>query len=237
MFPNALTIDGTVIVPGVERDGLDPATIKALKQGHSVAEMTGVAAMIGVTEELWLSKQTLHADVNGDIMLDLRRVSMHVGVPYVAVTAYDDGTFTVDFSRSRLAFRLQDWLRADPVLREFGIDPKTLLGLPKDMYLEAIKPCKSVAFWRRIAQINDVSYRPEFAATAQHRAFQQVLNTLHAIEGEKPRETATKARKNMQAWLALLQEANKPEAKPDGVPAKSSSKNDPAASAAPKEGG
>jgi hypothetical protein len=214
MSPDALTISGTVIVPGVERDALDAATIKALRQGHTVAEMTGIAAQIGVTEELWLSKQTLHADVNGDIMLDLRRVRMHAGVPFATVTVMDDGTFSVDFSAARLRLRRDGWLRVDPVLKEFSIDPKGLLDLPKDMYLEAIKPCKSVKFWRRVAQLNDVSYRPEFAATAQHQAFRHVLTTLEATEAEKPRETATKARKNMQEWLSLLQEANKPDVEP-----------------------
>lgn len=205
--PGYQIIEAAVVEPGTDGLGVPPEVVRKLRQGQGVLVEVGITAQVGVVEECWLSANPLITTERGNVLLDFRFPRYKANSIGVRVREYGDGTIDVDYEEARINNRRRGWLRVDPILMMFGIDPSTLASLPEDMLVETLAPLQSPEFWSLVAEFNDVSYREEYLSTVRHSGAAEVLKHLKVIKAEDINAVTKVARANAEKWIAAMKGA------------------------------
>ena len=205
--PSYKIVDAIVTIPGTDGEGITAEAVRKLRPGQGVLMEVGITAQIGVIEECWLSSSPLITTERGNVVLDFRFPRYKGESAGVKVQTYENGDFDVDYEGARIANRRKGWLRVDPILAMFGIDPSSLASLPEDMMVEVIKPLQTPEFWSLVAEFNDVTYRKEYLSTVRHSGAVEMLKHLKVIKAEDINAVTKVARANAELWIAAMKGA------------------------------
>lgn len=197
--------EARIVEPGTDGEGISPDVVRKLRPGQGVLVETGITAQVGVVEECWLSAKPLHTTERGNVLLDFRFPRYKANTPGVRVREYENGRAPdVDYEEARINLRRKDWLRVDPILALFNIDPSKLNDLPEDMMVDTIAPLQCPEFWSLVAEFNDVSYREEYLSTVRHSGAAEVLKHLKVIKADDIYAVTKVARANAEKWIAAM---------------------------------
>lgn len=173
-----------------------------LRPGQAIFAEIGDAAKLGYSQEVWLAPEPLMVTARGNVRLDLREVRQR---PDVRV--WTDGTVTADYEPARLAYRRKGWLRVDPIL---GADALKMAQATEDEALEQQAAMKTPDFWREVAALNDVSFRPEWLASVPHASAAALMAHLRTYEPSEALTRTKAARAALLEWVEVIRAAGQP---------------------------